>query len=984
MPLTTPLSSTTLSTDPHTYLHTELYARRKDYLTPTNIRIKVGTWNVASLAIERDVREWIRECEDNEEDSLASRSTRYYSSKGTDSQGCPSIEELLDGAGEALRELRIPSNSGIKEKEREVDIYVLALQEIVDVTAPENYLRPTDPKIPLSWKAHVQASLPAGYTLIASPQLIGILTLVCVSPRIQHLTSSVSTITVGTGLMGYVGNKGATGVRLVLGETTRLVLINCHLAALQNGVDRRNWDHSEILRRMTFEQVKRDILAGFPPDGNLNSPIIGEREGMDKADLVIWCGDLNYRIDLPNGEIRNALEPFVPPEFPPTIPSECPTSPASYTSPRPPNFPIPPTLQPTQVSLEEVIRSLLAHDQLYKQQHLQKSFTGYKEGTITFLPTYKYDVGTTGVFDSSEKQRAPSYCDRILWQMKDEDVTLGEEEEERAVLISNGQPKGSFETINTFRSLERKEGKEGGNIESPPKAVVLNRRRATTLTVEDEDGGEDLIVSRSDNVVPHLPPPQEDQEIAEDPPASFLQNATSSSSLVSNLKLDLVIYTSHQAVRSSDHKPVTAVFSLTFPAVNDERKSNVYAEVAKEVDRIENERRPVVTVIIDREGEQQSSVQSEYRDEEMNVSLGEVRLGERIEKKLTIANTGLVPAKCLFRKRPIIDDELGEEKESICKDWLDVDFDDGHSDNGKAISQGVNLEPGEVVTVYINLLVELSDTGLVQRLNKNDEKLEDILVLHVENGRDSFIPVSGQWMQSCFGRSLQELVMIPEGVGGARMWFARDKQDTEAKVETGYSAPRELYRITEYLLYQTKKIVDDDTAKEGGVENQKWYLDVGWPFVKETWGLQYDEDGMTVAEDIPGKRRNLLVMMLECLSQDKELEGDKWTEENGYTAENIAEVAAECLLGFLGSLDGRVVPGNLYETVMKAGSGGGATKEAEKVIRQVPVYPRYHYIHEYAGPRSPPLIGFTYTCLRICLSHRFYLQDVCHSIYAQS
>ena len=926
MPLTTPLSPTTLSTDPHTYLHSELYARRKDYLKPANIRIKVGTWNVASLAVERDIREWIREYEDSEGSSLASGSTRN-SSKDVGSQGCKSIDERLGEAGRTLGGLGIIPDSEANEKGRGVDIYVLALQEIVDVNAPENYLRPTDPKIPLSWKAHVQASLPTGYTLIASPQLIGILTLVCVSPRIQHLISSVSTSTVGTGLMGYVGNKGATGVRIVLGETTRLVLINCHLAAFQNGIDRRNWDHSEILRRMNFEQVKRDILAGFPPDGNLNSPITGGGESMDKADLVIWCGDLNYRIDLSNDEVRNALEPFVPPEFPPTIPSECPTSPASYTPPHPPKFPRSSTLQPTQEPLDEVIRSLLAHDQLYKQQHLQKSFTGYKEGTITFLPTYKYDIGTTGVFDSSEKKRTPSYCDRILWRMKDVDVV---QEEEKDVLISNGQSKSSFETVNTFRSLEKKDGKEEQNIESPPKAVVLSRRRATTLTVEDEDGGEDLIVSRSDNIIPHLPPPREDQEISKDPPASFLQNATSSSSLVSNLKLSLVIYTSHQDVRSSDHKPVTAVFSLTFPAVNDERKSNVYAEVAKEVDRIENERRPVVTVIIDREGEQPSSMQSKFRNEEMNVSLGEVRLGERIEKKLTIANTGLVPAKCLFRKRPIIDEELGEERESICKDWLDVYFDDSHSDNGNAIIQGVKLEPGEVVTVYISLLIEMSDIGLLQRLNKNDERLEDILVLHVEDGRDSFIPVNGQWMQSCFGRRLQELVMIPEGVGGARMWFARDKQVTEAKVTTGYSAPRELYRITEYLLHQTKKIVDEDAAKEDGVENQKWYSDVGWPFVKETWGLQHDEDDVTAEEDTPGKRRNLLVMMLECLSQDKEFEVDRWTEENGYTAEDITEVAAECLLGFLGSLDGRVVPESLYETVMKAG-GGGATKEAEKV-----------------------------------------------------
>ena len=43
---------------------------------------------------------------------------------------------------------------------------------------------------------------------------------------------------------------------------------------------------------------------------------------------------------------------------------------------------------------------------------------GWREGDINFLPTYKYDIGSVGMFDSGEKKRSPSWCDRILYRTK--------------------------------------------------------------------------------------------------------------------------------------------------------------------------------------------------------------------------------------------------------------------------------------------------------------------------------------------------------------------------------------------------------------------------------------------------------------------------------------------------------------------------------------------------------------------------------------
>lgn len=40
------------------------------------------------------------------------------------------------------------------------------------------------------------------------------------------------------------------------------------------------------------------------------------------------------------------------------------------------------------------------------------------------------------------------------------------------------------------------------------------------------------------------------------------------------------------------------------------------------------------------------------------------------------------------------------------------------------------------------------------------EKMEDILVLHLEKGKDFFITVTGQYLPSCFGSSLETLVNL--------------------------------------------------------------------------------------------------------------------------------------------------------------------------------------------------------------------------------
>ena len=68
-----------------------------------------------------------------------------------------------------------------------------------------------------------------------------------------------------------------------------------------------------------------------------------------------------------------------------------------------------------EIIKESKLAELRKADQLLQQRHERKVFTGFVEGQITFLPTYKFDPGTD-VWDTSEKSRAPAWTDRILWQ----------------------------------------------------------------------------------------------------------------------------------------------------------------------------------------------------------------------------------------------------------------------------------------------------------------------------------------------------------------------------------------------------------------------------------------------------------------------------------------------------------------------------------------------------------------------------------------
>ncbi|KAF2860898.1 DNase I-like protein, partial [Piedraia hortae CBS 480.64] len=651
-------------------------ARRAEYVRPSDIRIKVGSWNTASLkGTEKDLGSW-----------------------------------FVD--------------------RRPVGLYVLGLQEVVDLNSFTEALRPFhNSAVAERWKDAVAAALPEGFALVVEQQLVGLLLLVYASEEVRGDVKFVSSTSVGTGIGGLMGNKGAVAARVVIGESTRLVFVNSHMSAGadQGALERRNWDAAQVVSRVRFAPIKDGV------DSNS-----GERIGDE--DFAFWFGDLNYRLEgVPAEDVRKLLALHSTEE------EEAEESADSAQVKKN----IADDEDPT--SLQTTLSSLLPHDELQQQMKSRKAFQdGWHEGPITFLPTYKYDVGKVGVFDSSDKKRAPSWCDRILYRTRRDRLMYDK------------------------KLLEE--------------AEALKRDNEMKANGTDQAGDDEEILYDYD--------PEFDGADDED---HDLARVMTKEGVGDEIILEQ--YAAHQKVVSSDHKPLTATFTLQYDRVVPELKAKVHAEVAKALDRAENESRPNVTVVVDRH-------QAEASDSEGIIDFGDLEFASVKRRTLTAANTSRMTAKLSFIERP-----AGDEM-SICPNWLTIAV--SHSAITTA-NNHIALEPGECSEVELE--THVVDCEVIKSLNNGPAKIEDVLVLRVEGGRDHFISVRAQWLRTSLSLTMDELVRIPEG-------GVRTVNKTHDDNYIYSSAPRELLRLTEAV----EKLTTLAFSEPAQTEPAPWNVNPIWPF----------------------------------------------------------------------------------------------------------------------------------------------------------
>lgn len=155
-----------------------------------------------------------------------------------------------------------------------------------------------------------------------------------------------------TGIAQIIGNKGGVMVTFTIFESS-YCFISSHLAAGAKNCH---------LRQSNFYEIIKNLRAGDK-----------DFEQISFFQHVFWFGDFNYRTNMPYNEV-------------------------------------------VELSFQGNFSEIIQTDQLKSEMKLNKVFSGFSEGPLTFRPTYRRLRMTNEDF-SNKKDQSPSWTDRIMFKV---------------------------------------------------------------------------------------------------------------------------------------------------------------------------------------------------------------------------------------------------------------------------------------------------------------------------------------------------------------------------------------------------------------------------------------------------------------------------------------------------------------------------------------------------------------------------------------
>ena len=224
---------------------------------------------------------------------------------------------------------------------------------------------------------------------------------------------------------------------------------------------------------------------------------------------------------------------------------------------------------------------------------------------------------------------------------------------------------------------------------------------------------------------------------------------------------------------------------MAVKVVNDERRKKIYEDLMKRMDKLENEWLPQVEL------------------DALELDFSVVKFLEPKLLPIGITNTGQIPVQYGFVNKP--------NDTHFCKPWLKIkNFSD-------------IIMPKEKAVVEVSCEVTPATAAL---FNSGRDQLDDILVLHLENGKDIFVTVKGRYQPSCFGASVDALVRMTlpiadytlhqiqelektsssardevDGGGGHTTWLTHPS----ATFGQAYDIPKELWVLVDHLYRYGKE-----------------------------------------------------------------------------------------------------------------------------------------------------------------------------------